>query len=119
MTNSEAIAGSISVDERRQYDRVPGPFDGQRVGGLEVPVRIYDLSEGGCFVNAMHEQQPGIEVVLKIELPREGWITVKAETLYRKPDFGFAVRFVGMTDQTTERLQRAVRWAKERGPSDV
>ena len=38
---------------RRQHPRVHGPFDGWRVDLLDVPVRIYDLSLGGCFVNAI------------------------------------------------------------------
>ena len=119
MRESEAAVASVSVDERRQYDRAPGPFDGWRVGLLDVPVRIYDISEGGCFVNAMHEQQAGVVFDLKIDLPHTGWITVKAETLYRKPDFGFAVRFVEMTDETLTRLRREVQQLTNRRPNNV
>ena len=119
MTKSEPIQGSVSVDDRRQHDRFAGPFDGLRLGGLEIPVRIFDLSEGGCFVTAIHEQQPGIALLLKIELPYEGWITVTAETLYRKPDFGFAVRFVEMSDESATRLQRALQRMAGRAPYDA
>jgi len=45
---------------------------------------------------------------LKIELPFEGWIRLRAQTIYRRPDFGFAVRFVEMSDETTHRLERAI-----------
>ena len=71
---------------------MPGPFDAWRVGFLETPVRIYDISLGGCFVHAMHEQERGVVVMLKIQLPDEGWIELKAETLYRRPGFGFGVQ---------------------------
>ena len=97
----------IATDNRRRHDRVAGPFDGRRVASLATPVRIYDLSEGGCFVTSFHEQQPGIVFGLEIGLPYEGWIKVKAETLYVRPGFGFAVRFTEMTQETAERL----RWA--------
>ena len=95
-------------EDRREHDRVPGPFDGLRVDLLDTPVRIYDLSKGGCFVHSMHEQTIGIPVTLKIDLPFEGWITVEAEVVYRKEGFGFAVRFHKMDAATTAQLSRSV-----------
>ena len=99
---------TVADADRRRHDRVPGPFDGRRVGVLHTPVQIYDLSEGGCFINSMHEQRPGIAIVLEIELPDEGWIRVKCETLYDKSGFGFAVRFVDMTEGISKRLERGL-----------
>jgi len=101
-----------SAEERRHYTRVIGPFDGRRVSELETPIRISDLSEGGCFVSSLHDQQPDVTVILRIELPKEGWITVKARTLYLKPDFGFAMRFLEMTDEAAARLKRTIRRMK-------
>ena len=95
-------------EDRREHDRVPGPFDGLRVDLLDTPVRIYDLSKGGCFVHSMHEQTIGIPVTLKIDLPFEGWITVEAEVVYRKDGFGFAVQFHKMDPATTAQLSRSV-----------
>ena len=108
MMELSAASATISVDDRRQYDRVSGPFDGLRLNALETPVRIYDLSEGGCFVNSLNPQQAGVQLVLKIDLPNEGWVTLKARTLYVKPEFGFAVRFTGMTDRNLAILKRAI-----------
>jgi hypothetical protein len=99
---------TVSDANRRHHDRVAGPFDGRRIGVLHTPVQIYDLSEGGCFINSMHEQQAGVAIVLEIELPDEGWIRVKCETLYAKPGFGFAVRFVEMTEGVSKRLERGL-----------
>ena len=93
---------------RREHPRVAGPFDGRRVGALETPVQLSDLSRGGCFINSLYEQQPGIALVLKIDLPSEGWITVKAETLGWRNEFGFAVRFVEMREEAAVRLERAL-----------
>jgi hypothetical protein len=93
---------------------VAGPFDGVRVGLLETPVRIYDLSVGGCFVHSLHEQQEGTMIVLKIDLPQEGWITTKAETLHSRPGFGFAVRFVDLDKKTEARLERSILNLKKR-----
>lgn len=113
------VAQGIATDNRRQHERMPGPFDGRRVGSLATPVRIYDLSAGGCFVTSLHEQQPGIAFVLEIELPYEGWIRLKAETLYVRPGFGFAVRFTEMTAETAERLRWALSQLNNRAPYDL
>jgi len=101
-------------DCRRRHKRVDGPFDGLRVGALETPVQLYDLSRGGCFINSMHQQQPGIKMLLKIDLPYEGWITVTAETLYRRGEFGFAVRFVDMSVDASTRLEKALQALAQR-----
>ena len=102
------------ADCRRRHKRVDGPFDGLRVGALETPVQLYDLSRGGCFINSMHQQQPGIKMQLKIDLPYEGWITVTAEALYRRGEFGFAVRFVDMSADSSTRLEKALQALAQR-----
>ena len=107
-SSSFSAAIGLAAANRRESDRVPGPFDAWRVGFLQTPVRIYDISLGGCFVHAMHEQEPGVIVMLQIQLPLEGTLQLKAETLYRRPGFGFAVRFIDMDDQTRTRLARAL-----------
>jgi hypothetical protein len=93
---------------RRAHDRVAGPFDGHRIAALETPIRIYNLSEGGCFVNSIYEQPRGTELVLTIELPHEDPITVEGETLYHRKDFGFGVRFTEMTEQARATLARVL-----------
>ena len=94
--------------DRRRYSRVLGPFDGHRIGALRTPVRIFDLNEGGCFINGVHEQQPGTVIALQIDLPEEGMIRVKAEVLYNTPGFGFAARFTEITSEASDRLSRSL-----------
>ena len=89
--------------------RVAGPFDGRWVGALTVPLRIHDLSMGGCLIQAYHEQAPGRRFTLEIELPHEGWIEVEAESIYVREGYGFAARFVAMTDETRDALLRVIR----------
>lgn len=93
---------------RRGHHRVTGPFDGCRVGVLDTPLLIYDLSEGGCFVNSMYDTPVGQRLVLRISLPYEGIVTVDAETVYVRPGFGFAVRFVDVSDETRACLGSAL-----------
>jgi hypothetical protein len=97
-----------ALADRRQSPRLHGPFDGVRVGILDLPVRIYDLSVGGCFVNAKHDQHPGVRFELRIQLPGEGWLRFEAETLYRRAEYGYAVRFVETDADTAVRLDAVI-----------
>ena len=92
----------------RKFERVHGPFDGWRLGKLEVAVRIYDLSLGGCFVNSTASHRIGTKLVLKIELPTEGHITVHAEVRNLRPEIGFGVCFLEVDPDTRGRLLRTV-----------
>jgi PilZ domain len=94
--------------DRRRNERFTGPFDGFRVDVLETPMSIFDLSRGGCFVNASHEQEPGVRFQMKIDLPRVGWVTLTAETLYVRSGYGFAVRFVDLDESTASRLEQGL-----------
>lgn len=94
------------TENRRQHVRVRGPFDGKRLSMIDTPVQIYDLSEGGCFVNSMQEQPAGREVTLEIVLPQEGPVTVTGQTLLTRPGFGFAVRFTQVDPQARVKIRR-------------
>ena len=95
------------ITPRRRYVRVRGPFDGYNLGFPQTPVLVYDLNLGGGFVNFGDEQPKDWTLLLKIDLPQEGSVTVKAETVYRH-QFGLAVRFVDMDADTAARLIRTV-----------
>jgi hypothetical protein len=53
-------------------------------------------------------------LLLKIDLPAAGWITVNAETLNRRGEFGFAVRFIDISDEAAARLDRALLFLAQR-----
>ena len=99
---------AATIDDRRQSPRLHGPFDGVRIGTLDLPVSIYDVSTGGCFVNAKHAQQPGVRFDLRIQLPGEGWLRFTTETLSHRSEYGYAVRFVEVDAETAARLASAV-----------
>jgi hypothetical protein len=79
-----------------------------RLGFLETPLLIYDLGVGGCFINSLHEEDEGVAVALKIHIPNQEWIELTAETLYRRPGNGYAVRFTDVDETTSKRLERAI-----------
>ena len=107
-------AGEDGGINRRASPRAPGPFDGRRIGALETPIKIFDLSAGGCFILSMHEQQPGVTMALRIDLPDQPTITVTAQSLYSRAEFGFAVLFVNVDATTQAKLEEAVRTALAR-----
>lgn len=92
---------------KRRFPRVHGPFYGYYETPQKTPVLVYDLNLGGGFVNFGGEQPSAVDFVLKVALPKEGVITVHAETVYRH-ESGVAVRFVDVDDDTSERLARTV-----------
>lgn len=95
------------VRTRRRYERATGPFDGL----LEIPVLVYDLNLGGCFINSPLEPEIGSSLMLKINLRQEGWISVTAEPLYRH-QHGFAVRFPALDSDAASRIDRTVSASK-------
>ena len=102
----------------RRYVRVHGPFDGYHLGTPKTPVLIYDLNLGGGLVNFNGEPPERATLVLRIDLPDEGRITVNAETVYRAPS-GVAVRFVDLDRDTAARLVRTVDALRERQPDKL
>jgi hypothetical protein len=96
-----------SIQSTRRYVRVRGPFDGDHLDSPRTPVLIYDLNLGGGFVNFGNEKPTGATLTLKIDLPREGPITVNAEAVYRDTT-GVAVRFVNLDRDTAARISRTI-----------
>lgn len=93
---------------RRKDLRVAGPFEGRWVGALTVPVHIHDLSLGGCLIQAFHEQSPGRRFTLEIDVPYHGWVTVEAESIYVRDGYGFAAKFVEMSEDASKAIEAAI-----------
>jgi PilZ domain len=106
MTNTSGVPGD---DPRRKSRRVPGPFVGRRLGALTVDVHIHDLSAGGCLIESFHEVATGRRMKLEIDLPFEGTVQVQAESVYARSDYGFAVKFIDVPDETQQKLARVVK----------
>jgi hypothetical protein len=107
------MAHEIKSHLTRRYVRVRGPFDGDHLDVPRTSVLIYDLNLGGGFVNFGDEPPTGATLTLKIDLLREGPITVNAEAVYRDTS-GVAVRFVDLDRDTAARLTRTIDALTER-----
>jgi hypothetical protein len=100
--------GAGGKQSTRRSPRVAGPFEARRLGALELPLRIHDLSLGGCLIESYHEVAVGRRIELEIDLPGEGWVALQAETLYLRENYGFAVKFVDMDESTRVKVARVV-----------
>jgi hypothetical protein len=105
------------LHDRRQHTRIAGPFDGLRIGIIETPIRICNLSEGGCFIDSMNDAPaPGTVLDLRIDLPVEGWISVRGRALYPRPGYGFALEFTDMSRQDRALLAAALAGVRQPAP---
>lgn len=100
--------GTQSNHERRGARRVRGPFDAQRVGLLNLKLRIYDLSAGGCLIDSLAEVTTEHSLRLRIELPDGNFITVRGQVVLPPRDIGYAVRFIDVDAPTREMIERAI-----------
>jgi hypothetical protein len=86
-----------------------GPVDGTRPGTFDLPLQIYDLSVGGCFVNSVHQApHQGQVFAIHVELPNGETVVAKGETAYVRPGFGYGVRFCELSDDNRSRLETAM-----------
>ncbi len=80
---------------RRVHERIVGPFDGTCVTpNGETPIRVSDISDGGCFVAQANSVAPGDRLDMQIELPNGDPFVAAAEVLSADPRQGFAVHFL-------------------------
>ena len=105
---------------RRQNARVLGPFDGVRRGLFDLPLHIYDLSIGGCFVKRVHDPPDQGQVLsIRIDLPTGETVVAKAETVFVSPGFGFGVKFCELSDEDRKQLETALETHQVQLPASI
>ncbi|MGE3956051.1 MAG: PAS domain-containing protein [Vicinamibacterales bacterium] len=98
--------------ERRRHHRITGTFDGERLGIMDTPVQIQNLSIGGCFVTSYLPPPQEARWDLRINLGRHGIAEVEVQTAYVSPEIGFGVQFVAMSDDARKRIAAVVEAAR-------
>jgi hypothetical protein len=104
----DAPKNTAGREPRKRAPRVAGPFEARRPGAIDLPLRIHDLSLGGCLIESFHEVPVGRRIQIEIDMAEEGWVMLHAEVLYLREAFGFAVKFVDVDETTRVKLARAV-----------
>lgn len=105
---AEDSSRGVAAD-RRRFSRIQHSFEGRRHGILPVPIRICDLSLGGCLIESRHTENRLWRLEIEIDLPWEGWTTFDAEIVTIRPDYGYGVQFVDLPDAIRRRLDRVLK----------
>jgi hypothetical protein len=94
--------------ERRRARRIAGPFDGTYTGAAgRRDVRIVDLSEDGCFLDAAIPTHPGERFSVQVCIDGEK-VTLSGEVVYVDRVQGVAVRFVNHSAEAQIRLKNII-----------
>lgn len=79
--------------ERRNFKRLPGPFEGGWDGASGMrECRITDLSQGGCFIDAYAANPVGARILTAVKVGGQ-LFQLRSEVVYVDRVQGFAVRF--------------------------
>ena len=100
--------GDSPGKKAKRAPRINGPFQGRWKGALDFDLTVHDLSITGCLIESFHEVPAGRRMTIEIDLPEEGTVSLLAESVYSRPDFGYAVKFVEVPPQARVQLARAV-----------
>jgi PilZ domain len=60
---------------------------------------LTSLSTRGCFVKTRAWAETGMEMYVKIWLPTQDWLTLRATVLYHMEKIGFGLRFDAVTPE--------------------
>ncbi len=98
--------------DRRRHPRIDGAFNGERLGLMDTPVQIQNLSVGGCFVTSYYPPPSDPHFELRIDLDTHGVVVVDVQTAYVSPEVGYGVSFVMVTETARSRIEAAVEAGK-------
>jgi c-di-GMP-binding flagellar brake protein YcgR len=95
--------------ERRHYKRFKVSFDVSFViGELEYTGTMSDLSLGGCYILSPAEVELRTQVVIKVRLMAERWLSLRGLIMHHYPKQGFGIRFEFSSDAEEEIIARLV-----------
>lgn len=104
------------MKERRTEERFDVSLDAVWDGSGNRLARITDLSEGGCFVDAICEAYIGERLTFRVQLPEGMWLELSGEVAHLHQTVGFGLRFVDLSDEQREQLLSFIAYLK--GPHD-
>jgi len=104
------------MNDRRSEERLQVCLDAVWGGTFNRPARITDLSEGGCFVDAVVDTYIGEKLTFRVPLPDGAWLELTGEVAHHFPTVGFGLRFIDLTDEQCQQLRSFISYLK--GPHD-
>jgi predicted DNA-binding ribbon-helix-helix protein len=108
----EQVAEQVEGQERRAYPRhaVDCPATVFLLGGAgQTPVRMLDLSLGGCRVETAHRFIPGLSTRVEVQFQLQGIsFRIVGVTMGNRLSKSFAIRFLDMSNRRREELSGVV-----------
>ena len=97
------------MENRRTHSRIAAPLRASwNRGSVHRVTRTVNLSLGGCFVESHEREPPAGRLRLQLQLPHNELLWVSGEVAHFQPDQGFGVRFVDLTEEHQQTLERAL-----------
>jgi hypothetical protein len=80
--------------EKRKFKRFPVAFDVRfEIGALKYTCTMSDLSIGGCYIQSPAEVELRSQIIIKIRVMAERWLSLRGLIMHHYPNEGFGVRF--------------------------
>ncbi len=93
----------MSEKEQRETERTPvvleATWSGSTVGS---PVRVTDISMGGCYLDTIGRAEPGESVLISLILAEGKLVTLSGIATYAQTHTGFGVRFTNLSEEQSE-----------------
>jgi len=107
------------MDDRRSKPRLSVRLNARWDSSTEThSARVTDLSEGGCFFDAVGEVRQGEIVGFRVLMPDDDWLYLEGEVKHHSIK-GFGVQFTELNEEQTEKLLWLLRIAQQAGPMDA
>lgn len=82
----------------------------------DQPVRITNLSEGGCYLDTVGEVRRGEIVGFRVLLSDGDFLYLEGEVRHYTAGVGFGVQFVDLNDEQMAGLKRLIEIVTQSGP---
>lgn len=108
MTIDESLLSEVAeIDERRRDERsriiLNLYYDGHDATGV---ASLRDISLGGLYMNTNEEFTVGTILHLRIPINEQENVVAKAEVVYVNSGAGVGVKFIALSDNTRELLEK-------------
>jgi PilZ domain len=104
----------LTMDDRRSKPRLDVSLDAS--WDRDQPVRITNLSEGGCYLDTVGEVRRGEIVGFRVLLSDGDFLYLEGEVRHYTAGVGFGVQFVDLNDEQVAGLKRLIEIATQSGP---
>jgi hypothetical protein len=111
---------TVSTPDNRQNSRARVSISCAFGPNEDTPrsATLTSLSLRGCFVKTRAWAETGMGMYVKIWLPEQDWLTLRATVLYQMEKIGFGLRFDAVTPEEERVIQMLMEDARRASPAE-